>query len=180
MTTNILEMDRTLLGRDNLRGPFSPLERARICAQVLGPNCQDGVSQAVQAHDRSIQDATNIAQAMGFEDPYALFSWMSFNIAKGDPNCGNYFTWAGLTFEGNIPVFTASMTQLNQVLKEYNPYRTPIHSELTEILETMPGSIHFSSQRIPHLLYKSGLIQIIWPGDLSGIVGTPPLSVPTK
>ena len=180
MTTNVLEMDRSLLGRINLRAPYNPLERARICAQVLGPNCQNDVSQAVQAHDISIQDATRTAESIGIEDPYKLFSWMSYNIAKGDPNCGNYFTWAGYTFEGNMPMFIETSSYFNTALKDYYPYNMPIHPELTEILENQPYSTHFSSQRIPKLTHKNGLIKIAWPGDLKTTVGKAPLSVQIK
>ena len=177
MAYNISEMDSSLLRINNKSGPFSALERSRVIAQVLGPNCQDSVSQAVQAQDMQIADATLEAEAMGYIDPYKLFSWMSYNIAKGDPNCGNYFTWASLTFEGNIEIFKKLKDKFNILLKTYNPYKMPIHPDLSTILENRPFSTHFSSQRIPKLTHSGNHINVFWPGNTKKTFGNPPSKI---
>lgn len=181
MTLEVRAMDRGLLGNVEINRPFDPLTIARICAQVLGPNEQNGVRQAVQNESEEVERFSKILADMGYagDSPYKLLSWLSYHIGRGDPNCANYFTWAGLLMEGNLDVFVRIRDKMLSVLQTHHPERLDVHPELQRVLYEDCGSIHFTAVRIPRVTLSSDErhLRVEWPGDLSGTVGTPPAVV---
>lgn len=181
MSFEVEAMNLGLIDDVEINKPFDSLTVARVCAQVLGPNEQNGVSQAVQGETDEVERFFRILAEMGYagDSPYKLLSWIGYHIGRGDPNCANYFTWAGLLMEGNLDVFARIRDKMMVVLRTYHPERTDVHPELCEILNRGYGSTHFTSVRIPRVTLSSdeSCLWIEWPGDLSGTVGTPPVVI---
>ena len=112
--------------RDYDNGNKPPIIMARIVAQTLGPNHQGGIAQAVQADYKYLNQ--EVMKEIGeeqlgypYETLFKLFSWLSYNVGHGDPNCGNFYTWSALVFEGNLPLFKNIKELIRKKLEAYDP-----------------------------------------------------------
>jgi len=174
------KFDLDLIG-ENLKPGWehnkTPLQMARLIAQIQGANFQEDVAQAV------VGDAEEIKKAMDemnkyYPHPYELFRWVVYRIAHGDPKCANFHNWATLTVIGNMDAFIKVAPILREIIEKDKSVNM-LHPELQAILET-PNQIHYSARRIPKVTYvqEKNQLEIEWPKkDLRRTVGKPPTKI---